>query len=218
MVNNGVDTSETKGLGVATNGAFGQGVYDAIRDGCKRSAEALVPTILEYVQPDSVVDVGCGEGFWLDRFAANGARVHGIDGESAAADTIWNLETPFPELGAFDLAVCLEVAEHVSSGRADGFVSDLCELAPVILFSAAIPGQGGIGHINEQWPAYWVEKFEARGYHVTGDLRLKIWQDDRIENWYRQNLLVASREKVDGLTYGPVLPLVHPVLYDARRT
>lgn len=82
-----------------------------------------------------------------------------------------------------------------------------------IIFSAAIPGQGGTGHFNEQWPDYWAELFGENGFAVDSSFRFGIWDDDRIENWYRQNLMIAH----PGPPTTPPLSIVHPILYDARR-
>lgn len=197
-----------------------------IRDGCRRSAAAVVPLVMEQLVPRRVIDVGCGEGWWAAEFARHGCDVLGIDGGPDAAAGIRygqaDLADPLPHLGLFDLAVCLEVAEHLPPERADSFVADLCGLAPAVVFSAAIPGQGGHGHLNEQWPGYWVDRFEARGYRCTGALRWLIWDDDRVENWYRQNLIVATvapwaAPSLFDTPLAPVWPVVHPILYDARR-
>ena len=206
---------------------YDKGFYDTIRDGTRRSAGILVPLLLKrlgLVAPD-VLDVGCGEGWWAQTFADYGCDVIGVDGAYVESSPLGDrfvahdLRKPLPDLGrTFDLAISLEVAEHLPPSRAISFVDDLCKQAPVVVFSAAIPGQGGTGHLNEQWPIYWADMFTERGYDVTGMLRLEIWQDDRIENWYRQNLLVAwdPTHPID-LSPGPVFPMVHPVLYDARR-
>lgn len=100
-----------------------------------------------------------------------------------------------PEVGesgfAFDLAVCLEVAEHLDPDYSEDLVSSLCHLAPVVLFSAAVPGQGGHGHRNEQWPEFWAQRFRDEGRLVSGGLRWHLW-DSNVEPWYAQNLLVAA--------------------------
>ena len=207
--------------------------YETIRQGCRSSAEAVVPIVLEQLQPyepATVVDVGCGEGWWGKAFQDAGCEVLGLDGdyvESPAIDLHFaDLARPRARTETYDLAVALEVAEHLPPERAAGFVEDLCAFAPVVLFSAAIPGQGGVGHLNEQWPVYWVELFEAQGYSCSGALRWLIWTDDRVENWYRQNLMVAALHpgQVPAVfksseAAGPIemVPVVHPVLYDARR-
>ena len=206
---------------------YGQDFYDAIRAGIQSSAAVVAPIVSDLVRPRTVLDVGCGEGWWAQAFEdATGHTVaQGVDGPGVPADapiremgfTEVNLAKPGTVSGSFDLVVCLEVAEHLPPRRAATFVAELCQAAPVVMFSAAIPGQGGTGHINEAWPGYWVDLFAGQGFRVDGSLRFDLWGDDRVENWYRQNLLLASVEPLPGLAYGPVLPVVHPVLYDARR-
>jgi hypothetical protein len=122
----------------------------------------------------------------------------------------------------FDLAVCLEVAEHLPPERAASFIAELCHLAPVVLFSAAIPGQGGHHHLNEQPIGYWNHQFNTHGYECSGALRWAVWDNPDVENWYRQNLLVATHypENLPGLFDTPLAQpyaVVHPILFDARR-
>lgn len=210
---------------------YGTEFYDLIRPGVISSAEVVVPLVWEALHPKTVIDVGCGEGWWAYTFHERcGCEVIGVDGSYVDRSPLTDrfvphdLLQPLPaHLAArFDLAVCLEVAEHLPAWRADTFVAELVALAPVVLFSAAIPGQGGVGHINEQWPDYWVEKFRRHGYLASGALRWKIWDDPRVENWYAQNLLLftGSPGLAPELFRGPQAtpyPVVHPVLYNARR-
>lgn len=204
--------------------------YDLIRPGVQSSAAVLVPLVVEAVKPRTVVDVGCGEGWWAETFAHHGCEVIGVDGAYVQGSPLGDrflphdLRLPLPAhlAGRFDLAVCLEVAEHLPASRADTLVADLCGLAPVVLFSAAIPGQGGVGHVNERWPAYWVERFHAHGFAASGALRWRVWMDDRVDNWYRANLLVFAEEPARypdlfDTPLAPPWPVVHPVLFDARR-
>jgi SAM-dependent methyltransferase len=209
---------------------YDAGFYDTIRAGCQSSAAVVVPLVVELFTPRTVIDVGCGEGWWASAFAEIGCEVTGMDypnettmralgGRFLAIDLA---HASFGMLARADLAVALEVAEHLPERRADSFVDDLCTVAPVVLFSAAIPGQGGTGHINEQWPDYWAAMFARRGYAVSGALRWLIWSDDRVENWYRQNLLIAARDPqiAPSMFEGPLAEphrVVHPILYDARR-
>lgn len=212
--------------------------YDQIRAGVQASAAVVVPLVLDHLTaidallPPRVVDVGCGEGWWAVEFARHGCEVIGIDGAYVAGSPLGDrfaphdLTQPLPEhlYGRFDLAVCLEVAEHLPAGRADGLIADLCRLAPVVLFSAAIPGQGGAGHVNEQWPAYWVERFARHNFEVSGALRWPLWSDGRVEPWYAQNTLIAAcadaAAELPDLFSGPASPphpVVHPTIYDWRR-
>ena len=179
--------------------------FDVITRTATDSAAVVVPWLLEWLDPRSVLDVGCAEGAWLAPFAAAGCRVVGIDGPQVRRERFVpdngtlvhrDLETPIAGLfgGArFDLALCLEVAEHLSADRADGLVEDLAALADRIVFSAAVPGQGGYGHVNEQPHAYWIRRFEDRGYASTAVLQRRFAGDARIASWYRANLLVFVR-------------------------
>jgi SAM-dependent methyltransferase len=196
--------------------------FAELRDFTKSSAEVIVPLVLDHYRPRSVIDVGCGKGWFGKAFADRGCRVIGIDGPYVKDRVIdfreADLAQPLPELGSFDLVVCLEVAEHLESDRGPSFINELCRLAPVVLFSAAIPGRGGMDHRNERWPGYWVELFSRSGYVCSAALRWKMWEDDRVACWYRQNLLVATSdpESLPALFDGPlseVRPVVHPEMF-----
>lgn len=169
------------------------------------SAAQVLPLVVPVVGDLlSVVDVGCGEGAWLveaDRLGAK--RTVGIDGHAEPARFLlpahhlvrWNLEHPegYPSGERFDLVICLEVAEHLSALAAEPLVDLLCGLGDLVLFSAAIPLQGGEGHINEQWPAYWWEKFLARGFIGSHKLRWDVWNNAAIAWFYRQNMMLFMR-------------------------
>lgn len=182
---------------------YSEAFYDEMVDTSTASAEVVVPLVLDLVAPRSVIDVGCGEGKWLAVFKKRGLAVHGMDGDwvkpdrlAIAADefeTI-DLERPFTVGKNADVVMTLEVAEHLHAPSADGFVASLVALAPVVLFSAAIPLQGGSHHVNEQWPEYWAEKFAAHGYVPVDPIRRHIWGDDRVSFFYQQNILVFVKE------------------------
>jgi SAM-dependent methyltransferase len=181
--------------------------YRMHRDGSRRSAAAIVPIVVDLVRPRSVIDIGCGVGGWLAVFAEHGVEdVWGVDGPHVdrklleiPADRFikGDLRNPIRLPRRFDLVVSVEVAEHLPPDRAEAFVESLTELGSVVLFSAAIPYQGGVDHLNEQWPDYWAERFSARGYVPIDWVRPRIWRDEGVEWWYAQNvLLYAERERV----------------------
>ena len=126
-------------------------------------------------------------------------------GSRGAAEDRRRLFSPLPDRARrsgeerFDLAITLEVAEHLPPERAAGFVEELCTLAPIVLFSAAIPDQGGTHHLNEQWPEYWVAEFSRLNYRPIDAIRPRIWTDPEIYWWYRQNcLLFVSTAGAEG--------------------
>jgi SAM-dependent methyltransferase len=211
-----------------------------------RCAEAvlmrLAPLLgLDAARPASVVDFGCNVGVWLAagaRLGMFGADILGID-QRPPAEQFRTARQLYPgaflradiakPLGLnreFHLAVCVEVAEHLDGGdaSAEHLINNLAAAAPLVLFSAAIPGQGGNHHVNEQWPEYWARKWRARGFRVA-DVRALVWNDERVLWWYRQNLLIAYHpervhlggEMLDALgtwvDEPPVLSLVHPGCY-----
>jgi len=188
----------------------------------------LVSEILEG-PPQRVVDVGCGVGTFLHAFRSIGtSTIHGLEGDWLDPShlvierdelTQHDLEETLPDVGSFDLAICLELAEHLTPKRADSFIAELCGLAPAVLFSAAIPLQGGVGHVNEQWQSWWAERFASRG-HVPADcIRGPIWNDDRIGIWYRQNTLLylaeghPARTRLGPVAHPPAMDLVHPAMF-----
>jgi SAM-dependent methyltransferase len=173
-------------------------------DGSLRSARVVVPIVMDLVRPTSVLDVGCGLGTWLAAFAEVGVSDFlGVDGDyvdraklKIPADRFRpvNLTDP-PALGrTFDLAACLEVAEHLPAPAAPRLVKLLTEAAPAVLFSAAIPGQGGTDHINEQWPSFWRELFTANGFVRLDPIRPRVLRDRRVEWWYQQNAFLFVRQ------------------------
>jgi SAM-dependent methyltransferase len=182
--------------------------------------------------PERVLDVGCGVGTFLDAFATAGTTtISGIEGSWLNRDHVVvdatsiveaDLEDALLDVGSFDLVVSLEVAEHLSPGRAESFVTELCSLAPAVLFSAAIPLQGGVGHLNEQWPSWWGRHFAANGLRPLDCIRPAIWSDGRIATWYRQNTILYLADGHAALdAAGPVedlgaLNLVHPSTYEDK--
>jgi SAM-dependent methyltransferase len=185
------------------SGAFDSELHARFRAGAQASAAVVVPAALAFIRPHTVIDVGCGEGCFARKFAELGCRVDAIDAfvaEGPRDGVSWrrvDLCDPELDLGddRYDLAVCLEVAEHLPLDCAETLVDLVRRLAPVVLFSAAIPGQRGHGHINEQWPEFWAERFAAYGLVASEHVRWELWDEETVEPWYRQNLIVfAGRE------------------------
>lgn len=189
--------------------------YEIVREGSKESAKEIIPIVFEFIQPKSVIDVGCGVGTWLSVFQAFGVEdVLGIDGDYVDKNALeipkerfltFDLKSPFKLNRQFDLVVCLEVGEHLPKECAETFVESLTQLAPVILFSAAIPFQGGTDHVNEQWQDYWVKIFQNKGYVAIDCIRNRVWENKRVEFWYAQNMLIFAKREYLELETGYLL-------------
>lgn len=183
--------------------SYTKSFYEQLRPGATRSAEAIVPLVLGLTQARTVVDIGCGDGSWLSVFQKLGVDdILGIDGDYVTRDLLQipqdrfravDLTKPFSLGRVFDLAISLEVAEHLPADCASVFVKSLTRQAPLVLFSAAIPMQGGNHHINEQWPDKWAELFREHGYLPVDCVRKRVWQNDSIEWWYAQNTLLFAK-------------------------
>ncbi|MEZ5003150.1 MAG: methyltransferase domain-containing protein [Chitinophagales bacterium] len=196
----------------------------------KQSAEEVIPLLIKLLNPQSVADVGCGVGTWLSVWKNNSVHnLIGIDGDYVDRSQLqinvdefipYDLTTSLIFDKKFDIATSFEVGEHIPTEHSDIFVKNICSLSNVIVFSAALPGQGGTNHINEQWPSYWAEIFKKYGYQPVDCLRMKIWNNDKIGYYYRQNMIVFIHQSViekyihltaDSLSVEDgVLSIVHP--------
>ena len=190
--------------------------YEGQQDGSIRSALGVIPCLLRFIKPDSVLDIGCGVGTWLSVFKNNCkvTKILGVDGDYVDKKMLkidqgefrsYNLENVFVPDSKFDLAISLEVGEHIEDRYADNLVQSLTNAADFIMFSAALPGQDGTNHINEQFPEYWAAKFAKRGFICIDCIRKDIWNQPEIEMWYRQNILLYVKENVYENKYKTVL-------------
>ena len=181
---------------------YDENFYRLIKDGSYQSATQVLPIVKKFFRPQSVIDVGCSVGTWLAVWKQLGAEIFGVDGDYVDRSQLFikekyfhpaNLEERIKLNQKFDLVQTLEVAEHLTPERADSFVEDLTKLGDVILFSAAIPGQSGTNHINEQWQSYWAEKFLRHNYVCIDCIRSQIWNVNQIEIHYRQNIFIYAK-------------------------
>lgn len=188
----------------------------------------IVPMIMELLSPNSVLDVGCGLGTWLHVFDKMGTQdIIGVDGDYVDKSLLkiqldkfhaQDLREEWSLNRQFDLVISLEVAEHLDQKYAEQFIKTLVSHGDVVVFSAAIPGQGGQNHLNEQWLSYWKRIFEKHDFFVSDPIRPKIWDDKRINFWYKQNVVIFCRRgsKLSTLlekhTFS-CLDLIHPDLF-----
>jgi SAM-dependent methyltransferase len=220
---------------LSSNNLYTQEFFNEIQESSRRSAEVIVPLILEILAVDRVVDVGCGDGTWLKVFQQHGVKeILGIDGNYVDENILviskdrfmdFDLTKPVKIPQLFDLVISLEVAEHLAAEYAETFIDSLTNLGSVILFSAAIPCQEGIDHINLQWQEFWANLFQERGYVAFDCIRKNIWSDNNVAYYYRQNMLLfAHKDYVDKYSLETKLghdrvkdtslvSVVHPIAY-----
>jgi SAM-dependent methyltransferase len=212
-----------------TNTPYSREFYLGQRGGSYRSASVIVPIVKEIFAPQSVCDVGCGVGTWLRAWKDHGVNdVCGLDGDYVDRSQLMidkadfrchDLRNRLPSDAKYDLAMSLEVAEHLPPDRSESFIAELTALAPVVLFSAAIPQQGGTDHINERWQSYWAGLFAEQGFSPLDVVRPAVWENDAVERWYRQNAIIYCRnDRIVDYTpriVGQPFPLsiVHPKQY-----
>jgi len=178
---------------------YGNDFYAFLSSFAVRSAQRVVPVVKAATGAASVADFGCGQGAWLSVWQAAGAEVQGVDGPyvdrgrlliPAERFTPADLAAPIDLGRRFDLVQSLETAEHLPAARADGFVANLTAHADQVLFSAAVPGQGGEHHINEQSLEYWRERFRAQGFVPVDLVRPAVRGDAGVQSWYRCNIIL----------------------------
>jgi SAM-dependent methyltransferase len=179
------------------------GFFDYVSIGSRRSAAIVAPLVLQHYAAKSLADIGCGRGAWLPEWQRAGVVDYlGIDGDYVDRErlliprdrfTTQDLTKRFDIGRRFDLVVSLEVGEHIRPDDTETFVDNLCTHSDAILFSAAVPGQGGLAHVNEQDYAFWRQRFSARGYRLFDFIRPKLASRHEVEPWYRYNSLFFAR-------------------------
>jgi|SRR5271157_442267 len=170
------------------------------------SAKVITGVVAECLPVGSVIDIGCGTGTWLRAWQERGVSdIVGVDGEYVERSALQfdskrflaiDLCNPGSIGRKFDLAETLEVAEHIPRAMEGKFMDFVCSASDAIVFSAAVPYQGGRHHVNEQWPEYWAELFGARGFRFLDAIRPHVWNDPEVAYYYAQNTFLVVRECV----------------------
>jgi len=178
--------------------------YKKVRSYSYIDGKIILPYILEWYDPKSVADIGCAEGTWLAiiKDLDDNIEIAGFDGNYIDKN---KLEIDYRNFTAvdldyirdvgrrFDLVISTEVAEHLRPESSEQFIELLTSASDNVLFSAAIPGQGGDNHINEKWQSYWEQMFVTRGFIPDYSVRDFFWNDTKITNWRRQNIMFYTR-------------------------
>ena len=166
--------------------------------GCSLLPTGLLEGVMEAIKPSSVLDVGCGVGRSLDWFLEKGVEASGLEGSDIGIKhaknpqyiSQKNLNEPIDLKRRFDLVWCFEVAEHIHPDFTAVFTQSLITHSDCIVMSAAHPGQGGVGHFNEQPRSYWLEHFKHLGYQHDDKGRAQIVKD---WDWYPENIFLFRK-------------------------
>jgi len=171
-------------------------------------------TIAEYLNntygPKSVIDYGCGCGWILYYLKKAGVeRICGIEPSLAAMEVQTDsmikeavfqkyLHVPLemPSI-YFDMALCVEVAEHINEVFSNVFISNITSRTNFLVFSVATPGQGGVGHVNEHPWNYWFKNFQVVGFVEREKETVAIQQHlkkNRAKSWYSNNIRILRRK------------------------
>jgi hypothetical protein len=184
--------------------AYNTNFYLRANEATENSARLILEQLFKFIPvPKSAVDVGAGVGHWLEALAKAGTNeIQAVEGDWVRKVPLriplekycfCDLKQPLPLAKTFDLAMSLEVAEHLPERCAEAFVNSLGKLSDCVLFSAAIPGQGGTHHVNEQWQQYWVNHFARQSFDCFDCIRPLVWDEGRVRVEYRQNILLFVR-------------------------
>ena len=198
-----------------------------------QSAKIILPMVLKLLETQkikSAVDFGCGVGTWLAAFKSivSDAEITGLDGGAAEEKQFFipqdcfiktDISQPIILKQKYDICFSLEVAEHIPEKQRDVYVDNLCRSSDIILFSAALKGQGGTGHVNEQPLSYWIDVFEKVNYTCIDGIRVSIWNDEKVSYWYKQNIVLFVKKgaisdienRYTGYQAMPVTDVVHPL-------
>jgi SAM-dependent methyltransferase len=203
---------------------YSEEYYKKHENGAIRSAENILPFLYDRLKFNTIADFGCGIGCWaLVAKKQFNTKVIGIDFHDSTylllnknEYTYADLTKPISLGRSFDLVISLEVAEHIEESNSNTFLDNLCSAGRRILFSAAFPEQGGIGHVNEKPLSYWAEQFARRGYLTLDVIRPYFWDCEDVDIWYRNNSILIVEEDIFIETINkfeicfPTIDIIHP--------
>ena len=211
--------------------------YNDIGNSSYNSAKIYLDHLWEYIQPQSVLDVGCGNGAWLKACHEHGSKtLIGIDGDWISKSEMLDKKIDFRSIDLnkdfnlerkVDFTISVEVAEHLKKESSENFIKHLTKTSDIILFSAAYINQGGTNHINENKHSYWAYLFKHYDYRVFDFFRPKFWGDSRVGFWFRQNAFLYVKDDNDlikKLKNSNVIEInnfdfmdcIHPELYNMK--
>lgn len=191
-----------------------------------KDPKIIIEEILKHFHPKKVIDLWCWLGafvktfqdHWIDAYWVNWPRVEKdklVMNEDRLI--IKNLEEFCDFKKWYDMAITIEVAEHIDAKYADNFIKTITSCADIIIFSAAIPWQWWFKHVNEQSPEYREEKFNKLWYRFYDVFRWKFWNNKDIAISHRQNMFLVMKEWINlpsSLEEKSPRYIIHPELFN----
>lgn len=163
--------------------------------------------VMKFFNPGSIIDIGCGRGELLVPFEKKSLKVLGVDGSRANRDytflkktnfQFFDLRNNFCPAQRYDLCLCLEVGEHIEEKYSCALIGSLVRSAPVIIFSAAPPGQYGVDHVNLKPPEWWIEKFAQFGFKLDTALlsafKEELKNTGGVQEYYIDNVMIFKKD------------------------
>jgi cyclopropane fatty-acyl-phospholipid synthase-like methyltransferase len=181
--------------------------YAELGPSAKTSAEVMARSLIAEFRPKTLVEFGCGAGALLAEFKTGGVDVLGLEYSDAGLRLCKERQLNVRKFDLtrdsiadrFEIAASIEVAEHLPAAFADRLVQVVSGAAPLVVFTAATPGQGGNEHVNEQPHEYWIEKFRNRDMEFDEAVSERIradWKTKDVIWWFHQNLMIFRSRSV----------------------
>ena len=178
--------------------------YNVLDGEEKPMAKSIAGWVKDNINPKNVLDIGCGPGTYVEELIAQGIDAHGIDIDERVIGKDYLSQTSiFDNTETADLVTCYEVLEHIDPMYGDKCVKaliDAVEPGGTLIFTAAQPGQGGVGHINCRKKEYWLSKLsEELIYHpgLTDDLKIALktcrYNQETFMGWFIKNVMVFKK-------------------------
>ena len=189
--------------------SYSSSFYSSVTTRAHAASEIVTSIVLKNFSPESIIDIGAGDGIWLSTMAKKGRarRLTAVDLPGSRFGLLKNLEFPVELLTmnfedhmlqnhkAYDLAICVEVIEHISTDRALLLLDWISQNCRTIIFSGATTGQGGTHHINEQSQSYWLSAMMSRGLVPCDNLRPALLNSRIVPSYYQNNVFFYVNTK-----------------------
>ncbi len=191
---------------------YHQSFYDSVSARAEKTAQITRELISSFLTPESLIDIGSGDGVWTFTYLSGFSNLNAtvVDLPETQFKFINNLSSRVHviqqdfELGVnlpssiFDLAICVEVIEHLSPRAAQELISYICKHSKVVLFSGATKGQGGTHHINENTQSFWIESMVNRGMKAYDVVRPVLSGEKEVPSYYKNNIFLYVNESLLG--------------------